>query len=165
MLISITFDLQDDENIKKFNEAVGATIPEKPATPAVPQPGSTRATGGAAAPATQEIDPALRAVLTQFLTQGGGTGMARAPLPMTSVLTTEVLQSLLTDEAACSTLAQRRRRLAGPGSVAPRNLLGAPRPAEVINGASGDALELLCRAMESKFKDAVRGCDGGEEMG
>lgn len=29
--------------------------------------------------------------------------MARAPLPMTSVLTTEVLQSLLTDEAACST--------------------------------------------------------------
>lgn len=26
---------------------------------------------------------------------------------------------------------------------------------EVINGASGDALELLCRAMESKFKDAA----------
>eukprot|EP00435_Cladocopium_sp_Y103_P073681 s43_g44.t1 len=100
---------KDDENIKKFNEAVGATIPEKPAaaTPAAAPATAAAAAPGAAAPApaTQEIDPQLRAVLTQFLTQGGagGAGMAqRAPLPMTTVLTTEVLQSLLTDEAACS---------------------------------------------------------------
>jgi hypothetical protein len=28
-----------------------------------------------------------------------------------------------------------------------------PAEIEVINGASGDALELLCRAMESKLKE------------
>ena len=32
----------------------------------------------------------------------------RAPLPMTTVLTTEVLQSLLTDEAACSALTTKK---------------------------------------------------------
>ena len=32
----------------------------------------------------------------------------RAPLPMTTVLTTEVLQSLLTDEAACSALTKKK---------------------------------------------------------
>lgn len=37
----------------------------------------------------------------RFLTQQG-TQMSRRPLPLTAVLTTEVLQSLLTDQAACS---------------------------------------------------------------
>lgn len=176
---------KDDENIKKFNEAVGATIPEKPAaaTPAAAPATAAAAAPGAAAPApaTQEIDPQLRAVLTQFLTQGGagGAGMAqRAPLPMTTVLTTEVLQSLLTDEAACSEmiglLPESHKNQEGLSEVLaspqlqqslsaltqavhsdqlPVLLASLGLDPSVINGASGDALEVLCRAMESKFKE------------
>lgn len=174
---------KDDENIKKFNEAVGATIPEKPtaatATPAATPAAAAPAAAGAAA--TQEIDPQLRAVLTQFLTQGGagaGAGLARAPLPMTTVLTSEVLQSLLTDEAACSEmiglLPESHKNQEGLSEVLcspqlqqslsaltqavhsdqlPVLLASLGLDPSVINGASGDALELLCRAMESKFKE------------
>lgn len=63
---------KDEENVKKFNEAVGATIPEKPATPAAPAAGAPAAAAPAGAPAggaaaAQDIDPALRAVLAQWL--------------------------------------------------------------------------------------------------
>jgi len=177
---------KDDENVKKFNEAVGATIPEKPANaaaaPAAPTPAAaaaaTPAAPGGAAPGAQEIDPALRAVLTQFLTQQGGGPAQRAPLPMTSVLTTEVLQSLLTDEAACSEmiglLPDSHKNQEGLSEVLaspqlqqslsaltqavhsdqlPVLLASLGLDPSVINGATGDALELLCRAMEKQFKE------------
>ena len=57
---------KDEERVKTFNDAVGATIPEKG-----PASAAASATTAAAAPATaaaaQEIDPQLRAVLAQPL--------------------------------------------------------------------------------------------------
>lgn len=177
---------KDEENVKKFNEAVGATIPEKPATPAAPAAGTPAAAAPAGAPAAgaaaaQDIDPALRAVLAQFLTQqpaAGGTAQ-RAPLPMTTVLTTEVLQGLLTDEAACSEmiglLPDSHKNQEGLSEVLaspqlqqslsaltqavhsdqlPVLLASLGLDPSVVAGASGDALELLCRAMEAKYKES-----------
>ena len=64
---------------------------------------------GQAAPAPAagaDIDPALRQVLAQFLAAQGGAGgqggAARQPaVPLEAVLTRDVLQQLLSDEAAC----------------------------------------------------------------
>lgn len=72
---------KDEERVKTFNDAVGATIPEKgtagPASAAAP------AAAAPAAPATagaaQEIDPQLRAVLEQPL--GGHLEVDAAEVP------------------------------------------------------------------------------------
>jgi len=169
----------DAELIKKFNEAIGATIPEKKPKESVPAPSATSSTAPAAAPAT-EVDPALRAILSQFLEQGGSAGQARTPpIPMTAVLTTETLQTLVTDEAAVaemtSLLPDSHKSAEGL-----REVLASPQlqqsmvslsqavhsdqlpillsslglnPGVIANAAPGsDALEVLCKAMEDHYK-------------
>mmetsp|Transcript_40109 Transcript_40109/g.74784 ORF Transcript_40109/g.74784 Transcript_40109/m.74784 type:complete len:285 (-) Transcript_40109:128-982(-) len=173
---------KDEENVKKFNEAIGATIPDKKAggATAVVTPAAPSVAAPAAAPAG-DIDPQLRAVLTQFLNQQGGGAQApqRHPLPLTAVLTTEVLQSLLTDEQACSEMQGLlpdthksqdglREVLASPqlqqslssltqavhSDQLPVLLSSLGLSPSVISSAQpgSDALELLCRAMEAQFK-------------
>jgi hypothetical protein len=80
---------KDAELIKTFNETIGAPKPEK-GTSAAPAP----------APDPQPIDPQLRAYLSQFLQ--AQQGPRTPPVPLTAVLTTEVLQSLMSDEAAAA---------------------------------------------------------------
>lgn len=86
---------QDAEFMKKFNEAIGAKIPEK---------GAPKPAGAAAAPApaaglaaNAPIDPAIRNIVAQFI---ASQGPRAPPVPLGAVLTTEVLQGLMTDEAA-----------------------------------------------------------------
>eukprot|EP00440_Ansanella_granifera_P075708 gb/GFBE01082152.1/.p1 GENE.gb/GFBE01082152.1/~~gb/GFBE01082152.1/.p1 ORF type:complete len:286 (+),score=104.33 gb/GFBE01082152.1/:1-858(+) len=171
-------DDKDDENIKKFNEAVGATIPEKKAGSA-----TAAAAPAAAAPGGGQIDPQLRAMLSQFLDQqqGGQTAAARTPpLPLTAVLTTEVLQSLMTDDAAVAEMTGLlpdshksteglREVLASPqlqqSMVALSQAVHSDQlpvllaslglsPSVLSTAAPGsDALEVLCKAMESQMKE------------
>merc|ERR1719362_1461441 len=79
------------ERIEKCNETIGATIPDQK---------SSAATGSAAAAPQQEVDPQLRDILNQFLANQGAAGQRQPPLSLTSVMTTDVLQGLLTDDKA-----------------------------------------------------------------
>lgn len=184
-------DDKDAENVKKFNEAVGATIPEK----------KTGASGAAAAPAssaapaaggTPAIDPALRAMLSQLLQQQGGQGAAgaprQAPIPLTAVLTTEVLAPLNSDEAAAKEMMDLlpeshkspeglREVLSSPqlqqslvaltqavhSDQLPVLLASMGLSADIISSMppGSDALEVLCKAMESHFKKDGEGGSGG----
>jgi len=183
-------DDKDAENIKKFNEAVGATIPEK----------KTGASGAAAAPAssaapaaggTPAIDPALRAMLSQLLQQQGGQGAAaaprQAPIPLTAVLTTEVLAPLNSDEAAAKEMMDLlpeshkspeglREVLASPqlqqslvaltqavhSDQLPVLLASMGLSTDIISSMppGSDALEVLCKAMESQLKKDGEGGSG-----
>merc|ERR1719440_215229 len=81
---------KDAELIKKFNEATGAKIPEKGAPkPATSAPAAAPAAGLPGANAS--IDPAIRAMVEQFI---AAQGPRAPPVPLNAVLTTEVLQSL-----------------------------------------------------------------------
>lgn len=160
----------DDDIIKKFNETVGATIPEKKK--------------GAAGAAPAEIDPALQAILTQFLNsqqqqqgQGAAATARTAPVPLSAVLTTEVLQGLTSDDTAMNEMmtllpaGQQTRQDAHDalGSAQlQQNLQSLTQaihsdqlpvlftslgldPRAIMQAPPGsDALELLCRAMEEK---------------
>lgn len=179
----------DEENIKKFNEAIGAKIPEKGAK----RPATAPATSGdvaaalAAAQAAQAnrpasagtMDPAIQAFLQNFIATQGGNKERGTPIPLPSVLTTEVLQSLMTDETAVAEMTalmpegqtnaeDLREALASPqiqGSMraltqaiysgqlpvlaASLGLSAASLPA-----TGGDPLEVLCRGMEAHFAPA-----------
>lgn len=166
----------DAELIKKFNEAVGAKIPEKGAGGAAPA--AAPAAGAAARQA--EVDPQLRAFLQQFLDMQGAQGERSPPIPLTAVLTQEVLTELLTDDAAVADLIPHlpeshkspeglREVLTSPQL---RQSLGALTqavhsdqlpllmtsmgldPGAVAAAATGtDAMEVLCRAMEVQLKE------------
>jgi len=175
-------DDKDAENVKKFNEAIGATVPEKKAastTPAAP------AAAGSTPAASPQIDPALRDMLTQFLAQQGGQATERTPpVPLTAVLTTDVLQTLNSDEAAVAEM----KDLLPDSHKSPegvREVLASPQlqqsmtaltqaihsdqlpvllaslglsPSVITSAAPGsDALEVLCKAMEEKFKEGSSG--------
>lgn len=166
----------DEELIKKFNEAIGATIPDKKA--AGRSTGTTAAAPPtAAAAAGAEVDPQLRAILSQFLETQGAANLRTPPVPLGAVLTTEVLSGLLTDETACKELTS----LLPPGQQTQEDLAEALRspqlqqhmnsltqaihsdqlpmlfaalgldPSTIASAGPGaDALEVLCRAMEAK---------------
>lgn len=184
----------DAELIKKFNEAVGATVPKKgdAAQAAAPQ---------AVAPqGSDAVDPQLRAILQQFLQHQGAAGPRTPPMPLNAVLTTEVLQSLLTDEAASAEM----QALLPDSHSSPEGLreaLGSPQlqqslthlsqavhsdqlpvllaglgldPGAIAGAAPGtDALEVLCRAMEAQSggdsggsaEGAGGGATGGDAEG
>lgn len=171
---------KDAELVKKFNEAIGAKIPEKgaPKPAAAPAAGATAAAaptgaGAAAAP----VDPQLRAILQQFLASQAGNTPRSPPIPLTAVLTTEVLQSLMTDEAAAAEMtALLPESHQNPEGL--REVLTSPQlrgsmgsltqaihsdqlpvllaslglePTALATAAPGtDALEVLCRAMEGQ---------------
>merc|ERR1719310_399334 len=104
----------DDDLLKKFNEAVGAKIPEKkPGSGAAASTASAAASaltaGGLGAAGSQEVNPELRAALEALLqAQGGAAGGAAAqrqpPVPLGAVLTTDVLQGLMEDAEAVKEL-------------------------------------------------------------
>jgi hypothetical protein len=162
---------KDAELISKFNEAIGAKIPEKgapkPAGAAAPAPAA-----GLPAAGNAPIDPAIRAMVQQFIAQ---QGPRTPPVPLSAMLTTEVLQSLMADEAAVAEMST----LLPPGQQTSedcRDALGSPQlqqsltgltqavhsdqlpvlfaslgldPSSIASAAPGtDALELLVRAME-----------------
>mmetsp|Transcript_90625 Transcript_90625/g.230605 ORF Transcript_90625/g.230605 Transcript_90625/m.230605 type:complete len:273 (-) Transcript_90625:102-920(-) len=161
-------DDRDVELMKKFNEAVGATIPEK------------KAGGSSAAPAVPGAgnDPALNAILQQFLQSQGQQGPRANPIPLQAVLTPETLQSLMSDEAAVAEM-QSLVPDSHKSSEGVREALGSPQlqqslraltqavhsdqlpvlfaslgldPAEIASAPPGtDAVEILCRAMEKKM--------------
>lgn len=159
---------KDDELVKTFNEAIGAQIPDKKA----------KSTPAAAAPAaglpgaSQNIDPAIRAMVEQFI---ANQGPRTPPVPLGTVLTTEVLQSLMSDDAAVAEMST----LLPPGQQTSEDLreaLGSPQlqqslsaltqaihsdqlpvlfsslgldPSVIASTPPGtDALEMLIRAME-----------------
>jgi len=157
---------KDEELMKKFNETIGATIPEKGA--------AKPAAGAAPAPAAPggPMDPQMKAILEQFL---AAQGPRTPPVPLSAVLTTEVLQSLMTDQAAVAEMAP----LLPPGQQSSEDLreaLGSPQlqqsmtalsqaihsdqlpvlfaslgldPSAIASANPGsDALEVLIRAME-----------------
>lgn len=166
----------DEEIMKKFNESVGANIPEKKSGGAAASAGGHSTGPGAGA----NIDPQLSAVLQQFLeSQGGQSAQRTPPIPMTAALTTEVLSGLGSDEAAVAEMTPLlpeghrsaegvREALASPQlQQSLRALTQAVHsdqlpvlfaslgldPSTIASAAPGtDALELLCRAMESKYK-------------
>mmetsp|Transcript_29697 Transcript_29697/g.44815 ORF Transcript_29697/g.44815 Transcript_29697/m.44815 type:complete len:273 (+) Transcript_29697:91-909(+) len=158
----------DEALIKKFNETVGATIPEKKA-------------GGTAAPsAVGSAQPDFSAILAQMQQQSQMQQAQRGPpIPLPAVLTTEVLQSLMSDEAAVKELqALLPETHQSPEGV--REALGSPQlqqsmrsltqavysdqlpllfsslglsPSEIADAGQGaDALEVLCKALEKKEK-------------
>lgn len=159
---------EDIEKITRFNEVVGAKIPEKGAAKQVAAPTDSQ-------PSAPAVDPQLRQILTQILQ--AQAGQVRAPLvPLNAVLTTEVLQTLLSDETAVAEMIT----LLPEGQQTPEDLhetlgsaqlqqsLGALTQAihsdqlAVLFASLGldtgsletaavgtDALELLCRAMET----------------
>jgi len=160
---------KDEELMKKFNEAIGATIPEKGA----PKPAAVPPTPAAGLPgAGAQMDPQIRAIVEQFI---AAQGPRQPPVPLSAVLTTEVLQSLMTDEAAMAEMGP----LLPPGQQGQEDLreaLGSPQlqqsltalsqavhsdqlpvlfaslgldPSAIAGAAPGtDALELLIHAMQ-----------------
>jgi len=161
----------DEELIKKANEAIGATIPEKK---------SGGASSGAAAPAAAPaINPELNAVLQQFMASQGQQASRAPPVPLTTVLTPETLTGLLTDEAAVTEmqglLPEGHRSAEGvrEALVSPQlqqslraltqavhsdqlpvlfASLGLDASAIASAPPGADALEVLCKAMEDKYK-------------
>jgi hypothetical protein len=163
---------KDADFVKTFNETIGAKIPEKGAKPA-----AAPAAGGLPG-ANQPMDPQIRAIVQQFI---ASQGPRAPPVPINAVLTTEVLQGLMTDDAAVAEMAT----LLPPGQQSTEDLrtaLGSPQlqqsltalsqavhsdqlpvlfaslgldPATIANAAPGsDALELLIRAMEGTAPSA-----------
>jgi len=164
----------DADLVKKFNEAIGAKLPEKGSSP----PGAGAAAGEAAVAsgaAAQAVDPRLRAVLSQFLQSQGTQGARAVPVPLGAVLTSEVLQDLITDADAAAAL----QALLPEGQRTPEDLadtiaspqlqqsmhsltqavhsdqlpvlfasLGLDQSSIAAAAPGSDALELLCRAME-----------------
>lgn len=161
---------KDAELVKTFNETIGAKIPEKGAPKPAAAVGAPAA--GGLLGANQSIDPAIRAMVEQFI---ASQGPRAPPVPLTAVLTTEVLQGLMTDTAAV----EEMRALLPPGQTTDADLreaLGSPQlqqslsgltqaihsdqlpvlfsslgldPSSIATAAPGsDALELLIRAME-----------------
>jgi len=99
----------DDDLMKKFNEKIGAKIPDKKSGGAAGAPAAGVAAAlasGASAGANAEVNPELRAALEALLqAQGGAAGGAaagqrQAPVPLNAVMTTEVLQGLMDDAEA-----------------------------------------------------------------
>lgn len=102
----------DDDFLKKFNETVGAKIPDKKAggaaaAAAAPNLNPVAASLAAGAAGTPEVNPELRAALDALLQAQGGAapgGAAAAqrqpPVPLAAVLTTDVLQGLMEDPEA-----------------------------------------------------------------
>jgi len=159
----------DAEKVKKFNESIGATIPDnKP----------TGATGSAAAASQQEVDPQLREILNQFLANQGAVGQRQPPLSLNSVLTTDVLQGLLTDDKAVEEMqalmpeGQRTKDDLKNALVSPQlqqslnslsqavhsdqlpllfASLGLDATAITTAAPGTDALEVLCKAMEAQM--------------
>lgn len=180
---------KDADNMKKFNEAVGATIPDKKTGGAAAAPATSASPAAGATPA---IDPALRAMLSQLLQQQGGQGGAagaprQAPIPLTAVLTTEVLAPLSSDEAAAAEMMDLlpeshkspdglREVLASPqlqqslvaltqavhSDQLPVLLASMGLSADILTSMppGSDAAEVLCKAMEAHFKK-----DGGSGSG
>lgn len=173
----------DAELIKKFNDFMGATIPEK----------KSEAAAGAA-PAAPVAPPSSGAV-PQFWANElmGNQGLQEArspPIPLEAVLTTDVVTSLLTDEAATAEMipllpdgqtnqADLREALTSPqfrqslhsltqaihSDQLPVLLASLGLNPNVINATpNADALEILCRAMEAQFgqgPNAEGGSGGG----
>eukprot|EP00418_Pyrodinium_bahamense_P076136 CAMPEP_0179067600 /NCGR_PEP_ID=MMETSP0796-20121207/29570_1 /TAXON_ID=73915 /ORGANISM="Pyrodinium bahamense, Strain pbaha01" /LENGTH=348 /DNA_ID=CAMNT_0020764629 /DNA_START=73 /DNA_END=1117 /DNA_ORIENTATION=- len=168
----------DADLVKRFNEAIGAKIPEKDKEKekgAAAAPGA--GTAAAAPPGGAAAQGELRAILQQFLDSQGAQGQRTPPVPLSAVLTTEVLQSLLTDEAACAEMTALlpethqspeglRQALASPQLQQSINALSQAvhsdqlpvllaslglDPSVVGSAAPGsDALDVLCRAMEAQ---------------
>lgn len=176
---------KDADLVKTFNETIGAKIPEK---------GAAAPAAAAAAPspagfgANQAIDPAIRAMVQQFI---ANQGPRTPPVPLNAVLTTEVLQGLMTDEAAVAEMST----LLPPGQRSNEDLrdaLGSPQLQQSLNALSQaihsdqlpvlfsslgldptaiasaqpgtDALEMLIRAMEGSSAPAPApgGSGGGD---
>mmetsp|Transcript_90150 Transcript_90150/g.173475 ORF Transcript_90150/g.173475 Transcript_90150/m.173475 type:complete len:303 (-) Transcript_90150:35-943(-) len=169
-------DDNDADLIKRFNENVGAKIIDSGAT--APASGGAAANAGAVAAAAAGMpQEELRAILQQFLeTQGAQERIP--PIPLSAVLTTDILQGLLTDEAACAEmmglLPETHRTPEGL-----RTALGSPQLQQNLGGLTqavhsdqlpvllgalnlnvgslaaaapgSDALEVLCRIMETQF--------------
>jgi len=168
---------KDVDFVKTFNEAIGAKIPEKGAPKPAAAAGASGVGGlpGANAP----MDPAIRAIVQQFIAaqggQAGGQAQRTPPVPLGAVLTTEVLQSLMTDTEATTEMAS----MMPPGQQTNEDLriaLGSPQlqqsltalsqavhsdqlpvlfaslgldPATIANADYGsDALQVLIQAME-----------------
>lgn len=184
---------KDEPNVKKFNTTIGATIPDKnsrpgtaaagvPGAAAPAAPGAAPAAGAAGAPVIPgqaPVDPQLQAILNQFIaSQQGGGAAQRAPVLLKDVLTADVLQTLLTDEAAVEELTgllpegQKTRedleevlvspqlqQSMGPLTQAVHSdqlpILFATlslNPQTISTVAPGtDALEILCKALEDKL--------------
>eukprot|EP00933_Yihiella_yeosuensis_P080582 TRINITY_DN94034_c0_g1_i1.p1 TRINITY_DN94034_c0_g1~~TRINITY_DN94034_c0_g1_i1.p1 ORF type:complete len:289 (+),score=106.42 TRINITY_DN94034_c0_g1_i1:113-979(+) len=181
-------DEGDAELIKKFNDAIGATIPEKGSKPAA-APAAAASAPAAGAPAAAaggaEVDPALRAILAQFLQSGGAAGGVPAanrtpPVPLTAVLTSDVLTPLMDDEAAKAemmpllpeshnsaeglrqvlTSPQLQQSLVALSQAVHSDQLAVLfaslglDPSAITRAAPGsDALEVLCKAMEDQYKN------------
>lgn len=172
----------DQELMKKFNEAIGATVPVAGARPQAPAPvpaasGNAGAAGNASAASVAAVDPRLRSVLQQFLAADAAAGSRNPPIPLSAVLTPDVLTSLLTDAEAVSemtSLLPESHR--SPEGL--REVLLSPQLQQSLNGLTqavhsdqlpvllaglgldpgaiaaaqpgSDALEVLCRAMEAQ---------------
>lgn len=180
-------DDKDAENIKTFNETIGAKIPEKGA----PKPAAAAATPAPSAglAANQPIDPAIRNIVAQFI---ASQGPRTPPVPLNAVLTTEVLQGLMTDETAVAEMST----LLPPGQQTSddlREALGSPQlqqsltaltqaihsdqlpvlfaslgldTSAIASATPGtDALELLIRAMEGPSSAAGGGSAPAPEGG
>jgi len=170
--------------IKKFNDAVGAKIPEKGSSGGGSAPAAAAAAGAPGAPV--EPNPELQAILQQFLQAQGAP--RTPPVPLSAVLTTEVLQSLLEDEAAVKEMTELlpashrspeglREALASPqlqqsqqglsqaihSDQLPMLLAALGLDPGSLSGAApgSDALEVLCKAMEKQGG----GGDGGNTEG
>eukprot|EP00929_Paragymnodinium_shiwhaense_P009892 TRINITY_DN114284_c0_g1_i1.p1 TRINITY_DN114284_c0_g1~~TRINITY_DN114284_c0_g1_i1.p1 ORF type:complete len:287 (+),score=102.69 TRINITY_DN114284_c0_g1_i1:87-947(+) len=178
-------DEGDADLMKKFNETVGAKIPDKKAggAAAPAAAGTAAAAAGALGAAGAEVNPELRAALEAFLAgQAGGAAGGQAaqrqpPVPLGAVMTTEVLQGLMDDEAAVKEMMEQLPE----GQRTPEDLrqaLGSPQlqqslfsltqaihsdqlpvlfaslgldPSTIATMAPGsDALEALIRAMEAQ---------------
>mmetsp|Transcript_105792 Transcript_105792/g.183913 ORF Transcript_105792/g.183913 Transcript_105792/m.183913 type:complete len:309 (-) Transcript_105792:79-1005(-) len=174
---------KDEEFIKTFNETIGAKIPEKGAAPAAPAAAAGTAAAAAPAPgaaglpgADQPVDPQLRAILQQWLEQQPAAGPRTPPVPLTAVLTTEVLQGLMSDEDAVKEMSgllpegqqttddlrdalsspQLQQSLGGLSQAVHSDQLpvlfaslGLDTSAIATAAPGSDALEVLCRAMEA----------------
>lgn len=179
----------DTERIKCFNEAIGATIPKKAGAK-----GAGSSAAGASAPggaAGGEVDPQLRAILQQFL-DSQAQGPRIPPIPMTAVLTPEVLQSLMGDETAVAELLTHVPE-GHKSREGLRDALGSPQLQQSLRSLTqavhsdqlpvlftslnldptaigmampgSDALEVLCRAMENSLGGAGAGGSAGATGG
>ncbi|CAK0789009.1 unnamed protein product [Prorocentrum cordatum] len=176
---------EPDENsdvalIKKFNDAVGAKIPEKGSSGSGSAPVAAATASSPGAPA--EPNPELQAILQQFL-QAQSAPRA-PPVPLSAVLTTEVLQGLLEDEAAVKEMTELLPAThRNPAGV--REALASPQLQQSLQGLSqaihsdqlpmllaalgldprslagaapgSDALEVLCKAMEEQGGGGAEG--------
>merc|ERR1740130_1974506 len=71
---------KDDDFVTKFNEAIGAKIPEKGAPkPAAATGAAAPAAAGVPGAAGAAMDPAIQAVIAQFIASQGQQGAARSP--------------------------------------------------------------------------------------